>query len=73
MPQLEFPNQSHKQFYLDMIQEWASFESVPTSPGRLFVGANFEDFLSVVEKDITANPDGVNSHLFFLVDEGRIL
>jgi predicted acetyltransferase len=73
MSQLEFPNLSHKESYLDMSFEWASFESVPTSPGRLFVGENFEDFLGIVEKDITANPDGVNSHLFFLVENGRIL
>ncbi len=73
MLQLEFPNLSHKQPYLDMISEWASFETVPTSPGRLFVGENFEDFLSLIEKDVTVNPDGVNSHLFFLVEEGRIL
>lgn len=73
MPQLEFPNLSHKQSYLEMISEWASFETVPTSPGRLFVGENFEDFLSIVENDITNNPDGVNSHLFFLVENGRIL
>jgi len=73
MPQLEFPNLSHKQSYLEMISEWASIETVPTSPGRLFVGENFEDFLSIVENDITNNPDGVNSHLFFLVENERIL
>ena len=73
MSQLEFPNLSHKQSYLEMISEWASVETVPTSPGGLFVGENFEDFLSIVENDITNNPDGVNSHLFFLVENGRIL
>lgn len=73
MFQLEFPNFSHKQSYLEMISEWASFDPVPTSPGRLFVGASFEDFLGIVEKDITENPDGVNSHLFFLVENERIL
>lgn len=73
MSQLEFPNLSHKQSYLDMISEWKSFESVPTSPSRLFVGENFEDFLSIVENDITSNPDGINSHLLFLVENERIL
>lgn len=73
MPQLEFPNLSHKQSYLEMISEWASFETVPTSPGRLFVGENFEDFLSIIQKDITENPNGVNSHLFFLLENERIL
>jgi hypothetical protein len=56
-----------------MISEWASFETVPTSPGKLFAGDNFEHFLEIVEKDTTANPDGVNSHLFFLVENERIL
>lgn len=72
MLRLEFPNLSHKQSYLEMISEWRNFE-VPTSPGRLFAGENFENFLSIVEGDITNNPNGVNSHLFFLVEEGRIL
>lgn len=73
MSQLEFPNFSHKQSYFEMISEWASFETVPTSPGRLFVGENFEEFLSIIQKDITENPNGVNSHLFFLVENERIL
>lgn len=50
-----------------MISEWRSFE-VPTSPGKLFAGESFEEFLEIVWKDVTANPDGVNSHLFFLVE-----
>jgi predicted acetyltransferase len=69
---LEFPNLTHKQSYLDMISEWRSFE-VPTSPGKLFAGESFEEFLAIVEKDVTENPNGVNSHLFFLVEGGRIL
>ena len=72
MPQLEFPNLSHKQSYLDMISEWRSFE-VPTSPGKLFAGETFEEFLATVTKDVIANPDGVNSHLFFFVEDERIL
>lgn len=73
MPHLEFPNIAHKGTYLEMIQEWAIFETIPTSPSRLFVGENFEDFLSIIQKDITENPNGVNSHLFFLVENERIL
>lgn len=73
MLQLEFPNLSHKQSYLDMIQEWGSFESVPTSPGRLFSGENFEDFLAIVQADIADNLRSVNSHFFFLVYSGKIL
>lgn len=72
MSQLQFPNLSHKQSYLDMIAEWKAAE-VPTSPGKLFAGENFEDFLSIVEQDTTNNPDGVNSHLFFLVENDKIL
>lgn len=73
MLQLEFPNISYKQSYLYMISEWASFETIPTSPSRLFVGENFEDFLEIIGRDITDNPNGVNSHLFFLVENERIL
>lgn len=72
MPHLEFPNNSHKQSYLDMISEWRSFEE-PTSPGRLFAGDSFEEFLEIVERDVTANTDGVNSHLFLLMENERIL
>ncbi len=72
MSQLQFPNLSHKQSYLDMITEWRSFE-VPTSPGKLFAGESFEEFLSIIHKDVTDNPDGVNSHLFFLMENDRIL
>ena len=72
MPQLEFPNLSHKKSYLDMISEWKTAE-VPTSPGKLFAGESFEEFLTIVENDVTANPDGVNSHLFFLVEGETIL
>ena len=69
MPQLEFPNLSHKQSYLDMISEWASFEDVrETSPGRLFAGQDFEELLDIVTQDVTNNSQWVNSHLFFLVD-----
>lgn len=56
MPQLEFPNFSHKQSYLDMISEWASFEDVQeASPGRLFAGQDFEELLAIVTQDITNN------------------
>lgn len=73
MPQLEFPNMFHKQSYLDMIQEWGSFEKIPTSPSRLFAGQYFEDFHIIITGDVINNPNGVNSHLFFFVEDGRIL
>lgn len=39
-----------------MIKEWASFEDVEkASPGRLFAGADFENFLSIVTEDISHN------------------
>lgn len=74
MPQLEFPNLSHKQSYLEMISEWASFEDIhEASPGRLFASESFEEFLGIVTQDITQNSQWVNSHLFFLVENGRVL
>lgn len=36
MLKLEFPNESHKNQYLEMIEEWKNYEK-PTSPGKLFV------------------------------------
>ena len=38
MLHLTFPKISHKSEYLAMIAEWKSFETTPTSPGRLFAG-----------------------------------
>lgn len=74
MPQLVFPDISHKQSYLDMISEWASFEDIhEASPGRLFASESFEEFLGIVTQDITHNSQWVNSHLFFLVENGRVL
>lgn len=65
---LEFPHDSHKAAYLDMIDEWKNFEAIPTSPGRLFDGETFEAFLGNIQQDTTGNPYGVNSHLFFLIE-----
>lgn len=73
MSQLEFPNLSHKQSYLDMIQEWGSFEALPGIPGRLFIGDTFEEFLKLIEWDLLWAAGLVPSHLYFFVDEGRIL
>ena len=73
MPHLEFPNLAHKQSYQEMIGEWreAGEEIIPS---RL-VGweEDFESFISLLEEEITHNKNGVNSHLFFLVENGRIL
>ena len=73
MLKLVFPDTSHKNEYLSMIQEWRAFE-VPTSPGKLFAGENFEEFFDTIQNDLTNNPNGVNATLFFLIDlEDRIL
>ncbi len=68
MLKLEFPNESHKDQYLEMIKEWKNYEK-PTSPWRLFSGDTYEDFLRIVTKDLTDNEYGVNSTLFFLVED----
>ncbi len=73
MLRLEFPNKSHKDSYERLIKEWSSLEKVPTNPTRLFVWNTFEEFLEKVMTDITHNESGVNSHLFFLIDDNEIL
>jgi len=72
MPHLEFPNLSHKQSYLEMIGEWrdAGEEIIPS---RLITEESFEDFIEIISQDVTDSPTGVNAHLFFLVENGRIL
>ena len=65
---LEFPNESHKDEYLEMMKEWREYE-VPTSPGKLFTGKNFEEFLEIINRDLTNNEFGVNSTLFFLIED----
>lgn len=72
MPHLEFPNLSHKQSYLEMIEEWreAGEEIIPS---RLFSEEPFETFIEIIYRDVTDSPTGVNAHLFFLVENGRIL
>ena len=72
MLKLEFPNESHKDQYLEMIREWKNHE-VPTTPWKLFMWETYEDFLRIVTKDLTDNEHGVNSTLFLLVEENTIL
>jgi hypothetical protein len=52
MYSLVFPDASHKDRYLAMIDEWGNFEHIPTSPSRLFSGDTYEEFLEIVKKDI---------------------
>lgn len=70
---LTFPTISHKSSYLSMLSEWRDFEATPTSPGRLFVWESYEEFLDIITTDMTANPNGVNSTLFFFMEDAEIL
>jgi predicted acetyltransferase len=57
-----------------MIEEWDLKNHPDTDvPNRLFVGADYEDFLSIIATDITANPNGVNSTFYFFMDDEKIL
>lgn len=73
MLQLQFPNTTHKKAYEKLIKDWWEAEKIPTPPSRLFAWKDFEEFLSIVENDISNNLNWVNSHLFFLVDWDEIL
>ena len=73
MPHFTFPDISHKEKYLAMIEEWREFETIPTSPGRLFAGESYEEFLDIIITDVTASPYGANSTLFYFMDDENIL
>ena len=75
MLKLEFPNSSHEAAYYDMIEEWRAYEYTPTSPSRLFSGADFKEFLEIITEDLTSKAPMVPGTLFFLVDntDNRIL
>ena len=65
---LEFPNEKHRAAYEDMIHGWRNVET-PASPGRLFTGKDFDEFLSIVQREPTeSDPARVPAHLFLLVD-----
>lgn len=49
MLRLEIPNEHHKAMWEDMISTWEKYESIPTSPGLLFKGGNFKEFLEYVQ------------------------
>jgi len=58
MPTLIFPHISHREAYIDMLGEWKNtpeFTSGHVSPGALFRGENFEEFLSLAKADLTKN------------------
>lgn len=73
MLSLEFPNISHKDAFLDMLQEWDGTDENSTVPHMLFGHVSYEDFLQAVEADVLGVPGKVPAHLFFLVENDRIL
>lgn len=65
---LEFPVEKHHSAYDDMVHEWRIAEK-PTSPGKLFAGKDFDEFLAIVQRETTeSDPAKVPSHLYFLAD-----
>ena len=65
---LEFPNEKHRAAYEDMVHGWRKVET-PTSPGKLFAGKDFDEFLSIVQREPTESDLAkVPAHLFFLAD-----
>jgi predicted acetyltransferase len=76
MVRLEFPNSSHKSGYIDLLSRWKTSGELDTwhvSPGALFRGENFEEFLQLAQNDLTENHRWVLATLFFLMDKDRIL
>lgn len=72
MLKLEFPNESHRNQYLEMIKEWGEYETIPTDPDNLFTGSDYESFLQIT-RDARDHPpeDRVPASLFFLIDTTR--
>ena len=65
---LEFPNEKHRAAYQEMVQGWRHVET-PTSPGKLFTGKDFDEFLLIVQREPTeSDPASVPAHLFLLAD-----
>lgn len=74
MLHLEFPNILHRDSYIKMIQEWKTFEKVPTSPSRLFFWETYEEFLDTIVDDLLHwRHSWICATLFFLVDSDSIL
>lgn len=72
MLQLEFPTEKHRSAYKDMLGEWRLAEE-PTSPGKLFAGRDFDEFLAIVHAEPTEpDPAKVPAHLYFLADTERL-
>ncbi len=63
---LQFPEISHKNAYEKLIKEWWDWYKAPST---LFEWENYEEFLKVVNTDITWVEWKVPAHLYFLVDD----
>lgn len=72
MLKLEFPSEEHREMYNTLIQGWSGAEGT-LSPGRLFSGNNFDEFLEIIQWDLDKNTQWVNSHIYFLVYTENIL
>ncbi len=65
---LEFPNEKHRTAYEEMVYAWRNVEP-PTSPGKLFAGKDFSEFLSIVQREPAESDSAkVPAHLFLLAD-----
>ena len=65
---LEFPTEKHRAAYQTMVHGWRQVETI-TSPGKLFAGKDFDEFLSIVQREPTESDRAkVPAHLFFLAD-----
>ncbi len=54
-----------------MIKEWKNDLNPRRNPWVIFQGDTFEEFLDIATTYVTANPNGINSTLFFFMeDEG---
>ena len=72
---LEFPNEKHRGVYEGMVHVWRNAET-PTSPGKLFTGKDFDEFLSSsANQPSQIRQPIVPAHLLFLAhtDPSRLL
>ena len=67
------PDISHKSRYLDMIEEWKNFETIPTSPANLFMGDTFEEFLLLCASKLFFWKGSVPSDLLLFFDSDILL
>jgi len=71
---LEFPNESYKDRYIRLIEEWWKIENLSEmSPWALFIWDNFEEFLKLTNEYKINSPTWVNSSLYFIINETKDL